>query len=212
LVSGRARKRSLIVSKQFALDQILRNRGAVPLDEGFVFTQTLSVDSMGYQLFFGARFAVDQNAAVGRSHQPNLLAQRFHRDAIAHDDALHLKLLLQINILALQFLGLDGVLDQDQSFFQRERLFPEVIGTQLGRADRGLDGSVAGNHEYFRRIVELANPLQSLQAIDPRQPDIEQYHVKWSLAQQSEALVAISRRRSRKAFVGREPGKGAGIS
>ncbi len=37
------------------------------------------------QFLAGAAFAVDEHAAVGGCHQANLLAQGFHRDALAGD-------------------------------------------------------------------------------------------------------------------------------
>ena len=61
-------------SKEFALDQILGNGGAVDLDKSFVLAQALAVDCVGHKFFARARFAIDQNAAIRRGHQANLLA------------------------------------------------------------------------------------------------------------------------------------------
>ena len=112
----------------------------------------------------------------------------------------------------LQFLGLDGVLDQDQSFFERERFFEEIVGAEFRGADGGLDGSVAGDHDDFGRIVELANSLQSFEAVDAGQPDIEQDHVERGFAQQVEAGLAASDRGSGVAFVGQNAGEGVANS
>ena len=125
---------------------------------------------------------------------------------------LHLQLLLQVDVLAVQFLGLDRVLDQDQSLLERERFFQEVVCAKFRRAHRGLDGAVAGDHDDFRRIVELANLLQRLEAVDAGQPDIEQHHVKCSLAQQVEAGFATLDRGCGVAFVGQNAGQGVANS
>ena len=47
-----------------------------------------------------------------------------------------------------------------ESGFSRKSYAPE-----LGGAYRGLDGSVAGNHDDFGSIIQLAYLLQSLQTV-----------------------------------------------
>ena len=101
---------------------------------------------------------------------------------------------LQVDILAMQFLRFDRVLDQDQSLFEGKRFFQEVVGAQLGGAHRGLDRSVAGDHDDFGRIVELANLLQSFEAVHAGKPDIEQDHIERGLAQELKTRLATSNR------------------
>ena len=79
LVFVRAGEDALAVAEQLALDQLLRNGGAVHLDEGLFGAQALGVDGVGHQLLARAALAVDQDAAVGGGHQRDLLAQRLHR-------------------------------------------------------------------------------------------------------------------------------------
>src|SRR5258706_2200957 len=105
LVSRCSRKRTFVMPEQFALDEILWNRRAVDLDKRFILAQALRMDRMSDEFLSSARLAVDQNAAVGGCHEANLLAQRFHGNAIADDYAFCAKLFLQVDILVPQFLG-----------------------------------------------------------------------------------------------------------
>ena len=147
------------MAEQLALDQVLRDRCAVDLDKSLVLPQTLGVNGMGDKFLARARFAINQHPAVGRGHEANLLAQRLHRNAVTHDDALRLKLLFQVDVLATQFLCVDRVFDQDQGLFQGQRLFQEVVGAQFGRAHSSLDRAVAGDHDDLRRIIQFADFL-----------------------------------------------------
>ena len=71
-----------------------------------------------HQLFTRTGFTINEHASIGRRHEPDLLAQRFHRHAVAHDYALELQLFLEIGIFFAKPLGLDGVLNQNQSFVE----------------------------------------------------------------------------------------------
>ena len=107
----------------------------------------------------------------------NLLAQRLHGNAVAHDDAAGLELLLEFEVFAAQPLGLDGVLQHDQGALDGERLFQEVERPQLGGAHRGLDVAVARDHDDLRRVVHRNDAFQRFQTVDAGQPDVEQDHV-----------------------------------
>ena len=117
------------------------------------------MDGMSGQFFARAGFAIDEHAAIGRRHQPDLLAQRFHRHAVAHDQAFELQLLLEIGVFLAKALGLDRVLNQDQGFIEGKRFFQEIVSSELGRANRGFDGAVTGNHDHLRRFLEFADFL-----------------------------------------------------
>src|SRR5208337_5329568 len=89
-----------------------------------------------------------------------------------------------------QPLGIQGVLDDDESAFDGERLFQEIEGPQLGGADGGLNGAVAGDHDHLGGVVHAANLLQSFQSVHARQPDVEQDDVGCMLVQVFQASFA----------------------
>ena len=179
--------------EQLALDQVFRDGGAVHLDKHLVLAQALRVDGARHQLFAGARLAVNQHAPVGRRHQRDLLAQRLHRNAVAHDHAARLKLLLVFEVFAAQTLGVDGVLQDDECSLEGKRLLEEVECPQLGGAHGGLDVAVARDHDDFGRIVHLDDALQRFQSVDAGQPDVEQHYIDGlapSVARHSSPLSA----------------------
>ena len=106
------------------------------------------------------------------------------------------ELFFEFPVFLAQLLGIDGVLYQDECLVDGERLFQEVVGAQLGRAHRGFNGAVAGDHDDLGSILQLPDLLQSLQAVHAGQPDIEQHHVEGALAQGVQAGFAALRRRT----------------
>jgi len=107
------------MTEQLAVDQVFGNRRAVHLDKHFIFAQALHVNRVRHQFLAGARFAVDQHSSVSRRHERNLLPQSLHGNAVAHDHALRLQLLPQVEILMAQPPRVDRILYQDERLFER---------------------------------------------------------------------------------------------
>jgi len=57
---------------------------------------------------------------------PILLAQRFHRNAVADDHAFGAQLFLQVDVLMPKFFRFDCVLNQDQRLVDGEWLFQKI--------------------------------------------------------------------------------------
>src|SRR5689334_16747253 len=121
------------MAEELALDEVFGNGGAIDLDKPGIVAQALGMNGARDQLFAGTGFTEDKDAAIGRRHQGDLLAQRFHRDALADDDALGL-LPLEVAVLGAQAMCVGGVLYQDERLFQREWFLDEVESTKLGGA------------------------------------------------------------------------------
>src|SRR6202451_243489 len=97
------------------------------------------VERAGDEFLAGAAFAEDQDAAVRRRGDGDLLAQRFHRNAFTDDLIAMAQLATQELIFFLQAALLDGVADEHDDFFERERLLDEIEGAELGGAHGGFD-------------------------------------------------------------------------
>src|SRR5262249_53428713 len=92
----------LLVTEQFAFDQVFRDRGTVDFDEGFGRTRAHRMDGMGHELLAGAALSIDEDTPVGAGHQCHLLAQRFHRHTLADDAIASLYVAFQPRVLELQ--------------------------------------------------------------------------------------------------------------
>ena len=179
LLGRAAGLRAVAIAEQLGLDVVFGNGGAVELDEDAIAAQALGVDGAGDEFLAGARFAVDEHAAVGGRHEPDLLAQRFDRHAVAGEDRADAELALEFEILVAQAARFDGVLEDDEGAVERERLFEKVVCAELGGFDRGFDGAVAADDDDFRTLlgVELAHVRKHVEAVAIGQPDVEQHDV-----------------------------------
>jgi hypothetical protein len=81
-------KRAPAMTKKLAFDQILGNRRTVDFHKHFFLSRALDMDGARHQFFAGSLFSVNQHPTIGRSHELDLLAERFHGNAVAGDYAL----------------------------------------------------------------------------------------------------------------------------
>ena len=142
------------MSEQLALNELLRDGGAVHFHKRLLGAPAHQVQGMRHQLFSRAAFAVDENAAAGGRRQCQLLSQRLHGHAFADDAVLAPKLLTQHPVLRGELQLLDGMLQRQQSLIDGKRLFDKVIRSEFGGANRGFNRAVTGNHDDHRPIFQ----------------------------------------------------------
>src|ERR1039457_5278108 len=126
------------------------------------------MDRPCHQFFARPALSVYQHAPIGRRHQPDLLPYSFHRDTVAHDDTLRLQLTLEFEILTAHALGIERVLDHDQSSVDREGLLEEVKRPKLRRTHRGLDRAMPGDHNDLGMVFDLLDLAESVKPIHAR--------------------------------------------
>ena len=141
------------------------------------------MNGMGHQFLPGSRFPINEHAPIGRCHHLNLLAQRLHRNTVAHNHAPWGQLFLKVAVLLAQSLGVDRVLYYDKRLLNGKRFFEEVVRSKFSRANGGLDGAVAGDHDDFWSVLDFADFLQRVQPVHPGQPHVEQHYVELALVQ-----------------------------
>src|SRR5947209_4709161 len=73
------------MAKKLAFNQVFGKRGTINLDEGSFCAQARLVDGARHQFLTGSALTINEHAAVGASHQPQLLAQSFHGNTVADD-------------------------------------------------------------------------------------------------------------------------------
>ena len=90
--------------------------------------------------------------------------------------------------------GRDRALHGRVERLERERLHEEVHRAVLHRLDRDVHRGVRGHHEHDEVGVRGERALQRLDAVDARQPDVEEHDVGRVRGEQLERLLAGLRR------------------
>src|ERR1700739_2441397 len=145
--------------KKLRFDQFFRTGRAVNVDERAVGAKTGSVKSPRHKFFTGTAFAVNEHTAIRGSGEGDLLAQRAHRDGVSMQLRAPAKLFAQLPVFLRKAVHFECVLDDEDDFFERERLLDEIESAELSRSHRGFDAGVPGNHDDHRVEGTLANSL-----------------------------------------------------
>ncbi len=82
---GGAGEGSFFVPKEFAFHEVLRQRGAVELDEGAVLAVGVVVHRVGHEFLAGAVLALDEHGGVGLGDAPDEFAEFVGGFAFAED-------------------------------------------------------------------------------------------------------------------------------
>ena len=175
LVALRAGEGPLLVAEQLRLDQVLRDRGAVDLDERPLRPLAVVVDRVRDQLLAGAVLPLDQDVGVAAGDALHQLEHFVHLLALADDVAeaeLPLELLLEQQVLADQVAPLDRALEHGEEGVGLDRLLDEAVRPRLHRLHGLRHAAVARDHDDFgvgMRLLELAEEFQPV--------DVRQHHV-----------------------------------
>src|ERR1019366_2150809 len=188
LIFAGAGEAALRVPEQLGLDQLLGDRGAIYLDECTVAPETRGMESAGHEFLACAALSVNQNAAIGGSCERNLLAQGAHGDRVSVQLGAAAQFLAKLAILLPEATDFEGILDDENYFFERKRLFDKVEGAEFRGPHGRLDAGVSGNHDDHRVRAVLADALECFEAVDSIQPHVEEHKVDRALIQYREAF------------------------
>src|SRR5262245_58392001 len=109
------------------------------------------MDGARCEFFAGARLAVDQDSAVGRRGDGDLLPQGADRYALADHCIVVVQLLAEPAVVGLELALVKRVAHREDGAFDLKRLFYEVERAEPRRAHRGLDVAVTADH-YDRSL------------------------------------------------------------
>ena len=73
------------------------------------------------------------------------------------------------------------------------RLGEVIIRAELHRLDRGLDRTLAGQHDYFRGVRAFVHAPQQLHAVHVRHVNVAQQHIDIAFFQLAQCCIAVSR-------------------
>ena len=174
-----AGERPFHVAEQLALDQLFGDRRAIHLDERSAAPTAERMHAAGNKLLAGSVLTVDEHATVGRSGHGHLLAQLGHHVALPDHRQPAIDVLAQRAVLRLEPSLADRVADDENGFFERQRLLDEVEGAQLDGSNGGLDVSVSRNHDDRRIHSPFVETRQRGQPVHAGKPDVEDDDVVW---------------------------------
>src|SRR5579859_1847241 len=117
-VVARSGEAALDVAEKLGFDELFGNGGAIDFNEGAFAAQAGGVQCARDKFLSRAAFAVNQNAAVGRAGDGDLLAQCLHRHAVADHLITMAKLAAQRLIFFFEAPLLHGVAHEDDNFFK----------------------------------------------------------------------------------------------
>src|ERR1017187_10538797 len=161
---------AFLVAEDLALDQRLRDGGAVDRDEWLQAAGAEVVQAAGCEFLAGAALAGDQDRDVGGCDALDHLEDRLHRRRRADQRAenagvaglaagnfefdVRVRLALTVGVLqdGAEAHGVDGLGDV-------------VVRTQAHRLDGGLDGALRGEHDHHHARLQLLDAGEQLHAV-----------------------------------------------
>jgi hypothetical protein len=189
-----AGERPLGVPEELALEQRLRDRGAVHGDEGVVPARGLRVDGAGEHLLARAALALEEHGRLVLRGALDQLQHLDHRrrgrdDRPLADRALHVA--LEELVRAAELLPLAGLAQREQDLRGLEGLREVVVGA----APHGLDGEVGGavsRHQDHGDAGQLAHELrQELEPVHAGHAHVAERHVHGLALDQGERRSAV---------------------
>ena len=133
---------------------------------------------------------IDEDAAVGGRHELDLLAKGLDGDGLAGDGVARGASWRANSWFSTRSLcALDGVAEDEEGAVERERFFEEVVGAELGGADGGFDGAVAGDHDDLgragARVCSGAVDFgEDVEAVAVGEPDVEEDGLEVGVAEE----------------------------
>src|SRR4051794_14625108 len=151
---GGAGERALFVAEDLALEQGLRNRGAVDRDEREAGARAELMNRLRDELLAGTRLTGDEHRCTRRRRLLDHLVDLPHLRAVADDraeGAVLAQLAAQRLHLAHRLEPFDDLVEENLQALNVDRLGEVVVGAFLDRLDRGLDRSL--RREQQRRYI-----------------------------------------------------------
>jgi hypothetical protein len=194
LAPDRSGKGALLVSEELGLDQFLRDRRTVDLDERAAGDPGALVDLPRHEFLARAALPHDQDRRAGRRRARDLGAKPLDRLALSDEHRLFLESAPQALVLRREAVAGDGIGERDENPLALEGLLQEVHRSAAGGFDRGRDVAVAGDHEDRRRAVPLGDPVENLHPVHARHLDVEQDRVDAIAVESGEGGLSLAGR------------------
>src|SRR5215475_2266195 len=97
-------------------------------------------------------------------------------------------------VLLLETGVLESPRGDQERLLEGERLLDEVVGAELGRLHRRLDGGVAGDHHHRRLGAALFHLGEGLQPVHAGHPDVEEDEIRRIVHEAAQRFLRRARR------------------
>ncbi len=175
---GGSCKSALLVAEELAFDQVLRDRGAIDLDIGFVAPRAVAVEFPRDHLFAGSAFARDQDGGIGRGNPLDDLAHPVNCRTPADDLSGRAFPFAEVPVDLDQLAVRLRLLQDNFDLAGREGL-DQVVKSAGPHAGHGaFNRAVAGDDDDRRPLWQQADPLQELKAVAIGQAHIHEHQVE----------------------------------
>ena len=167
-------ERSLFMAEKLALQEVLRNRGAVYPDHGSLCARAPGMNQVGDDFLAHPAFAREQDSRLGRGDQGGVAENRLHEGTAADDSGRHASFRLRAGDgPAAPF---RGQLDRRDEFIQVKRLCEVVDGPVAHRRDRAADVREGRDEQDGQRRMVLPDAPEGLDARHPGHPHVADHH------------------------------------
>ena len=186
--------------EELRFDELLRDRGAVDLDERGIRAGRQPVDRPGNQLLARPVLPRDEDARIGRCDPRDFVLEAPEGGRYAEESGLRLREASERLDLRDQVAPFDSLLGGQQHAFERQRLFEEIVGSQPDRPHGRFDVRVPGDHDDGKPCEPFARRLEDRKAVAVAQPYVEEDEVPVLLREAAQALLARFARASRRSL------------
>ena len=190
-----AGERAALVAEELALEERVREGGAVDGDEAAALALALEVDGARRELLAGARLAVDEHRGVVLRQHADGLEDLVHRLVAAH----HVGERVAVGELAAEVVDLveeapllEDLLGGEEDLLLLEGLGDVVAGALLDGLDRAFDAGVAGDHDDVEVGPAVADLARQADAVGARDLEVDDRERELVLAEQPQRLRGVA--------------------
>src|SRR5258708_5960253 len=193
LLLGGPGERAFLVAEELRLDQLLRDGGAIDLDESVAAAQAVAVDGAPDELLAGAALSEQEHRCGRRRRALDRVPDLAERGAVADHLVARFDGALERPVFVDQPRLVQRVPDRDEHPLARQRLLDEVERAELRCLDRGAHRAMPRDDDHGQDLVDLTDLLQRLEAVKAAHLDVEEGEVRRLALDEGQRLGAARR-------------------
>ena len=157
---------ALLIAKQLAFQQLVRDGSAIHFDERFLAAARLRIDHARHHFLARTAFATDQHRGSGVRHLLDGVLHLFHPrtgSEESHEIAVAAYLVPELRDLGRESLLLQDFVDAEVEFLRLEGLAQVIVGAEFGGSEDHLRIVLRRQHYNSGIRLDLFDPFQCVQ-------------------------------------------------